>query len=350
MTSNLESTDLDTERREQARWRPRAKWRKARIFDQLLVNEFANPKDIETYLARQLARLVGFAARHVPYYRERWGELGITPGDVRGLGDLAKLPVLTRTDVQENGADLIAEGGLRPIDRGAYDTKSSGSTGQSVTVRHSHIAGNMWGFIKQREYRWFRTDPGKPMATLSSTGNLPRNPDGSPVAIGQTISLKSWRYVGSMFRTGPWFGYLNVSPIEQQIDWIRNVRPDYLVAHSTDIEHLSMAWGKGDVPGNLGWLLANSMELTDGMRRMIAKTFPLPLHHNYGLNEIGLVTSVCPEGGRFHIHCENSLVEILDDAGDVCAPGTVGHLIVTSLNNRVMPLIRYDSDDLAEAA
>ena len=61
------------------------------------------------------------------------------------------------------------------------------------------------------------------------------------------------------------------------------------------------------------------------------------------------MASVCPEGGRYHIHCENVLVEILDDAGKVCAPGTVGHLIVTSLNNRIMPLIRYDTGDLAEA-
>ncbi len=188
------------------------------------------------------------------------------------------------------------------------------------------------------------------MANISTAGNLPDNPDGGPVDIGQTISLKSWRYVGAMFRTGPWFGYLNETPIERQIDWIRELRPEYLVALSAEIEHLAMAWGKGDVPENLGWLLASSMELTGGMRRMIARTFPQPLHHNYGLNETGLVASVCPEGGRYHIHCENALVEILDGAGRVCAPGTVGHLIVTSLNNRVMPLIRYDTDDLIEAA
>ena len=159
MTSKPGPTDLDTERREQARWRPRVKWRKARIFDQLLVNEFADPSAMETYLGRQLAGLVRFAAQHVPHYRERWRELGITPDDVRGLGDAAKIPVLTRTDIQEKGVGLIAEGGLRPIDRGAYDTKTSGSTGQSVTVRHSRIAGMMRGFLKQREYRWFRTDP-----------------------------------------------------------------------------------------------------------------------------------------------------------------------------------------------
>ena len=263
---------------------------------------------------------------------------------------MAKLPVLTRAEIQEKGGGLIATGGLRPMDRGAYDTKTSGSTGQSVTVRHSRTSGDMWGFLKQREYRWFRTDPGKPMATISTAGNLPPNADGGPVVIGQTVSFDSWRYVGSMFKTGPWFGYLNDTPIDQQIDWIGKIRPAYLVALAAELEHLAMAWGKGDVPENLDWLLASSMQMTGGMRKIIARTFPQPLHQNYGLNEIGLVASVCPEGGRYHIHCENALVEILDDAGKVCAPGTVGHLIVTSLNNRIMPLIRYDTDDLAEAA
>ena len=275
-------TDLETERREQARWRPRGKWRKARIFDQMLANEFADPSAIVTYLGRQVAGLVGFAAQYVPYYRERWGELGISPDDVRSLSDVAKLPVLTRSDIQENGAGLMAKGGLRPIDRGAYDTKTSGSTGQSVTVRHSRTSGDMWGFLKQREYRWFRTDPDKPMATISTAGNLPPNADGSPVGIGQKVSFKSWRYVGSMFRTGPWFGYLNDNPIERQIDWMGDTHPAYVVALAAEIEHLAMAWGKGDIPENLDWLLASSMQLTGGMRRLIARTFPFPCTKTMG--------------------------------------------------------------------
>jgi phenylacetate-CoA ligase len=42
------------------------------------------------------------------------------------------------------------------------------------------------------------------------------------------------------------------------------------------------------------------------------------------------------------------LVEVLDDEGQPCKPGEVGRVIVSSLNNFAMPLIRYDIGDYAE--
>jgi phenylacetate-CoA ligase len=53
--------------------------------------------------------------------------------------------------------------------------------------------------------------------------------------------------------------------------------------------------------------------------------------------------------GRFHANAELCLVEILDDDGMPCAPGDAGRLVVTALRNPAMPLLRYDSGDLAEA-
>jgi phenylacetate-CoA ligase len=49
------------------------------------------------------------------------------------------------------------------------------------------------------------------------------------------------------------------------------------------------------------------------------------------------------------VHVEHCLCEILDDEGRECAFGETGRLIVTALNNLAMPLIRYDTGDLATA-
>jgi phenylacetate-CoA ligase len=43
-------------------------------------------------------------------------------------------------------------------------------------------------------------------------------------------------------------------------------------------------------------------------------------------------------------------VEVVDDAGRAVAPGGTGRLLVTHLRNALMPLIRYDTGDLAVAA
>jgi phenylacetate-CoA ligase len=54
-----------------------------------------------------------------------------------------------------------------------------------------------------------------------------------------------------------------------------------------------------------------------------------------------------PGGEAFHIHTEHCLVEIVDEDGKQCPSGQLGRILVTTLNNTAMPLIRYDTDDLA---
>ena len=47
---------------------------------------------------------------------------------------------------------------------------------------------------------------------------------------------------------------------------------------------------------------------------------------------------------------ESVLVEILNDDGTPCAPGEIGRVVVTALQNFATPLIRYEVGDYAEAS
>jgi phenylacetate-CoA ligase len=85
------------------------------------------------------------------------------------------------------------------------------------------------------------------------------------------------------------------------------------------------------------------------MRTRLEQSYGAPIHMNYGLNEIGMVAVRCPQG-RYHVHTEHCLVQIADGEGRGCKPGEVGHVLITGLRNYAMPLIRYDTGDLAEVA
>jgi phenylacetate-CoA ligase len=52
----------------------------------------------------------------------------------------------------------------------------------------------------------------------------------------------------------------------------------------------------------------------------------------------------CEEHSGLHISVENSYVEILNE-GRPTGPGEIGDLVVTNLNNRGMPFIRYSIGD-----
>jgi phenylacetate-CoA ligase len=69
---------------------------------------------------------------------------------------------------------------------------------------------------------------------------------------------------------------------------------------------------------------------------------------NYGSTEAFMAWE-CPRGS-YHVNAEHVIVEIVDENGRAVAPGQLGRVIVTTLHNRLMPLIRYEIGDYAFAS
>jgi phenylacetate-CoA ligase len=78
-------------------------------------------------------------------------------------------------------------------------------------------------------------------------------------------------------------------------------------------------------------------------RRRIREAFECPVFGVYGATEFGALALQC-EAGRYHVNPESYIVELQPVAG------AVGELLVTSLDKKVMPLLRYRTGDLAIAA
>lgn len=63
---------------------------------------------------------------------------------------------------------------------------------------------------------------------------------------------------------------------------------------------------------------------------------------------MGYLALQCPEHPGYHVQSEHVLLEVLDDAGNPCAPGQVGRVVLTDLHNFATPFIRYEIGDMAE--
>ncbi len=340
-------TDLDNESLLQRRWRLRPGWEKVQIFEHLLRNEFSG--QLEQISDRQLQAMAEFSFRTNPFYRRQWRQLGVRPGDIQCAGDLSLLPMLGRLDVQENAADLLSTA----LPRGHAnigESKTSSTSGQPIIIAQTNYSTQFFGFLKQREYRWFRYDPQGLFAWIRHPRNLAKDESGKMLANGVTQAHPHWLHLGHYFYTGKHISYSATNSLDEQIIWLKRQQPDYMLAISSHLEHLALAdpVGRGIKP--LKGVLAISQQLTTDMRSRVEHAFGVEVNINYGLNEVGLVASRCPEGGRYHVHAEHCLVEIVDSEGRACAPGETGHLLVTSLNNYAMPLFRYDTGDIAEVA
>lgn len=341
------STSLAREKAEQQRWQLHPRFREINQFDQLLANEFLEPKRQQDLQNQALHGIVHHAATQVAYYAKLFAALGLTAEEIRSTTDLPRLPILNKIELRRNTAELAAAilpAGQQPGEA----TQSSGTTGQPVRVRQTRHSLAMFSQLKQRELRWFRFDPRATLAVIRLPSQLPLTPERRPISLDQNLNLPAWPLVGNFFQTGPARCFSVFNQIDRQAEWLDRYRPGYLMSYPETFEHLSFAYQNRPKPDYPQGLLAISEQLTGGMRRRITTTFGAPLYQNYGLNEIGLVASRCREGGRYHVHAEHCLVEIVNPDGQPCQPGEIGRILVTTLTNPAMPLIRYDTGDLAE--
>ena len=338
-------TTVVDERNEQRQWTARLR-RPTRLYDVLLENEFDSHEISSARIARTLSALLRFASLHVAYYRDVFHRSGVDPAASVPATVLAALPILTKLDLRDHCSSLIADG-VVPGERGTCWTQSSGTTARPTKVLHSARSLGAFGHLKQREYRWFRLDPSGTFAWLRLPTQLPRRADGEKLGPGDSLSFDCWPNMQN-FRTGPFVAANLLTPVEDLLVWLTRASPDYLMTYAQSLEKFAFAAEGQWTSKSLKAFISISEQLTSGMRTRVERTFGLPVHQNYGLNEIGLVAIRC-EAGRYHVHTEHCLVEIVNERGRPCAPGETGRIIVTALNNLAMPLIRYDTGDLAVA-
>jgi phenylacetate-CoA ligase len=343
------ASTLALEQAEQRRWKLRPKWARVNWFDLMVEREFLSPDEQKAKESAALRQMVRFAAASVPYYRGMFKRLGITAGDIQGPEDLPALPPLARTEVQEHAVALRAQR-RPPGHKVSGMTRTSGSTGQPVEVIHTQFSHLMFNILKQRQMRWARFDPAGRFAMIRPPRDLPPEPGGEPAGEDETHRYPIWwPLVGPYFETGPLFGFSNNNSLENQVEWVEEHRPDYLLGLSAELEHLALGFQDRPRLESLRGLQAISQQLTPEMRRRIEGTFGVPVFESYGFNEIGILAFRCTEGGRYHVNTEHCLVEVVDEDGQPCRPGQRGRILATTLTNAAMPLLRYDSDDLAEA-
>lgn len=336
---------LSRERAEQRRWRLRPAFAGLTCFDNLIKNEFLTPEELRLWQRSALTEAVRLAASATPYYRDVFARLRLRPEEIRDPGDLVCLPILSRREVIEQGD------ALRPAGPSAEPqvvcASSSGSTGPPVRVMHTSQSILLTHLLNQRQFRWFRWDPTTVLAWIRIPQDL-RCPDGRPLPDGHTLRLAGWPRIGPYFETGAFLGFSKANSTEAKAAWLETYRPAYLQAASAQIEHLALAFQNRLPPAGLRGLWAVGEPLTPGMERRIREVFRVPVHIAYGLDELGWIAVRCSEGGRYHVHPERAVVEIVDEAGHPSRPGAPGRLLVTLLGNPAMPLLRYDTGDLAE--
>ena len=303
---------------------------------QLELSQWLPLAEIERKQMRQLELVLRHACGAMPFWRERLRAAGIDPRRALEPEQFRSLPVLTRTDIQTRGSALLCPN--VPQEHGSVmKGETSGSTGSPINYYGTGVTRFFWRAFTLRDHVWHRRDLAGKLAAIR-----PKVETGESRSWGPSTDVA--------FKTGPCALLRLPAEIDEQLDWLRLQAPQYLITTASNLFWLARRSIERGI-GLPGLLQARSYgsALLPGTRAQVQQAWGVGLADIYTAEEVGYIALQCPRREHYHAQAENLIVEILDQAGRPCAPGGIGRVVVTTLHNFAMPLIRYALGDYAEA-
>ncbi len=283
-------------------------------FLQMQREQWLPAEELERRQWRRFRRILRHAYARSPYYRKKLDEAGISPDSIRDPGDLPRIPVTPRADLLD--ADRFVVSGLSP---GRMKTSfSSGSTGESARSyfdREAWIQGRFLLKIRARLACGVR--PWDRIAAFQA----------DPVRNG---FLRSSLLRMVAFPIG--------EPVEETIRELRRYRPTVLYGPPSYLRLLGERASGLDAR-----LVFTSGETLEGSREPIERSFGAVVLDTYGCTEMKEIAWECPERAGHHVNADWLLVETVE--GGRAGGGPEGEVLITSLYNFGMPLIRYRLGD-----
>jgi len=304
--------------------------------------QWLEPAELERCQLIQLRALLDHCYEQVPYYRRMLETLRITSRSIESMADYRRLPLLSRPNWQEHFDDFHARQ-LPPETVALDEDSTSGSTGTPVRILKTNFVYVWWLACYLRDLEWSGLDPTGSMAAIRATFKTGVELD----QLLQGIQLPSWNPVlEPLIEMGPLYGMDISQKPERQLDWLRQIDPDYLLSQTSNLEMLAAILR--DEPRKFPRLRAiQAISETLGSEAQVAieEAFGAPVRNLYSCAEAGYLASHCPSRNGMHVHAENVILEVLDDADQPCKPGETGRVILTTLHNFRTPFIRYEIGD-----
>lgn len=273
------------------------------------------------------------------FYTNKWKAVGMMPGDVRSLDDLARLPMTTKQELID---DQAANGPFGtnltyPVDRYVRFHQTSGTTGTPLRVLDTTESWDWWG-------RCWAT-------VLSGAGLTARDRLFMAFAFGPFIgfwaAVEGARKIGAIMIPG------GGRDSQQRLELMREAgatalacTPTYAlrlaeVAREIDFDLRSIPIRATVHAGEPG---AN----VPATKMRIQETWNAKCFDHAGASEVGAHSFECEvQPGGTHLIESEFIGEVLDPAtGKPVAPGERGELVITNLGRWGFPVVRYKTGDV----
>jgi phenylacetate-CoA ligase len=284
-------------------------------------------------LALQRAKLqsiVEYANQYVPYYQRVFKEVGFHPEDLRkDLTIINKIPFLTKAIIRRNWNDMLTTEPERR--RRMSKLNTSGSTGEPLVFMQDTYFKDYTTAETQHHMSWSGWDFGDLNAWVYIAPTKP-----------------TWREkVRAEIADWAWNRFqLNAMALNEEsmaafAKRLQRANTKLLWCCTSSLYHFARFIRTSPFQNiTFDGIFTTAEVLLPDVRQYIEETFHCKLFNRYGTMELGGVACECQAHTGYHVSVDNNYLEILNN-GVPTQADEVGDIVVTNLNNRAMPFIRY---------
>ena len=248
------------------------------------------------------------------FYHKLYTEAGIKLEDIKCLGDISKLPVVTKDMILHQSDALLTTSKWKLL-----KNRTSGTTGTPLTVFED------WKSIwKEQAYFYCYRKRcgyiyGQPLVSLR--GNLGKKDTMMYVHISNTLYLSSYN--------------INEQTVGAYYKGIEKRSPQAIEGYPSSLYNLALLLKDKGLYCNIPVCFTSSENLLDFQRQLIEERFQTKIFDHYGTTERTIRISESIKHDGYFEDPGYSINEYLKD-----------RVVSTSLINSAFPLIRYQSSDV----
>lgn len=295
--------------------------------------ELASRDYLHALQSARLIKMVENCYNNVPFYKKKFDEIGLLPGDIHSIDDITKLPFTVKQDLRDNypfGLFAVSREKLQRIHA------SSGTTGKQTVVGYTKHDIDVWAHGAAR--------------AIAAAGG--KKDDYIHVSYGYGL------FTGGLgLHYGAELLGATVIPVssgntKRQIQILQDFGSDFLCCTPSYAMYIGESLKEAGIDSSTLPLRAGifgAEAWSENMRREIEKSLNIKAYDIYGLSEIAGpgVAYECSEQTGMHI-CEDFFYpEVVDPKTLQPLPdGQYGELVFTCIGKEALPLVRYRTRDI----
>lgn len=289
----------------------------------------------DAYRLWQLQKTVRMVTEKSAFYKRLFASAGVSAGDVRSLGDIAKLPFTWPKDIALGGYGLLCTSQSEVEKPVVF--YSSGSTGLKKRIFFSvgdiqkildFLPRGMNTVVDRDEARvlvFLQNSQGRGIGSILAKSLVDFGMQGWTADL-QDGPEDIWNAT-TEHGVNVWFG-----------DAITIYRATKILAQEHDLRAVGMKC-----------IFITMSNIPDSMVNYLHSAWGCRVSTHYGLTESGwglaVDCDVCP---GYHYDELNQIVEVVDpETGEPVPEGAEGEVVLTNIARECMPLIRYRTGDIA---